>query len=136
MRLEDRLRTLWSRVPTPLVFAVAILPAALAIGIFGFIARYAIAHDERVCPFEERAVRTIADARIREEARQCIPEVEEHRWILVRRGRELEMGRFPLEAELVSEGFPWSLALEEDRVVLTVMNEGRGEIIFREPVRE
>ena len=125
------------RLPVPrwLLVVVAILPAVLAVGIFAFIARIQLAHDESRCPFREVETREVgADLRVREDARQCLPEIEEPRWLVLRAGADpLELGRFPLEADQVAQGFPWSVEIEEGRAVITVVNEGRGELVFREP---
>ncbi len=120
-------------IPRWVLILVATLPAGIAIGIFIFIARFSMAHDESRCPFREVEARAVsADAIVREESRQCLPEVEEHRWVLLRQDRgELELGRYPLEQ--IGRGFPWHADLEEGRVVVTVTNEGRGDIVFREP---
>ncbi|UJR78223.1 hypothetical protein [Sandaracinus amylolyticus] len=126
------------RIPMPprwLLFVLGILPAVLAIGIFAFIARFQLAHDEARCPFEERETRDVASGlRVREDARRCLPEIEEHRWLVLRDGHEpLELGRFPLEAEQITAGFPWSASVDDGRAVVTVTNEGRGDLVFREP---
>jgi hypothetical protein len=123
------------RIPRWVLFPLGVLPAVLAVGIFVFIARFSMAHDEARCPFHEVELRDlVAGVRVREEARQCLPEIEEHRW-LVLRGEQapLELGRFPLEAAHIERGFPWEASLVERRVVVTVQNVGRGEIVFREP---
>lgn len=111
------------------------LPAVLSVGTFAFIARFGMAHDESRCPFREVETRAVAPGiRVREDARRCLPEVEEHRWSALRAGRpELELGRFPLEAALIERGFPWTATIEEGRAIVTVQNEGEGEIVFREP---
>ena len=125
------------RIPIPrwLLFVVAVFPAVLAIGIFVFSARFQMAHDEGRCPCHEVETREVAPGlAVREDARQCLPEIEEHRWLVVRAGAEpLELGRFPLEAEQIDRGFPWTAELVEGRAVVTVTNEGRGELVFREP---
>lgn len=115
--------------------ALGVLPAFLAIGILVFIARFSIAHDESRCPYHEVETREVgAGIRIREDARRCIPEVEEHRWVAIREGRpELELGRFPLEQAQIERGFPWAATIEEGRAIVTVQNEGEGELVFREP---
>ena len=126
------------RIPLPprwVLMVLGMLPAVLAIGIFVFIARFQLAHDEGRCPFHELETRDLTpDLRVREDARRCLPEIEEHRWLVIRAGREpLELGRFPLEAEQTERGFPWTVALEDGRAVVTITNEGRGELVFREP---
>ncbi|MDQ3030826.1 MAG: hypothetical protein M3Y87_00250 [Myxococcota bacterium] len=122
-------------IPRWAVIAIAIFPAFAAIGIFLFIARFSMAHDEGRCPFSEVETRAAGErVSVREESRRCLPEIEEHRWIVVREGRpELELGRFPLESEQIEQGFPWVAVEEEGRAVVTVTNEGRGELVFREP---
>lgn len=125
------------RTPVWLVLVVIVgaAPAVFALYILFFIARYSILHDERRCPYEHVETREVAaGVRVREERRRCIEEVEEHRWLVVRGTAPAdELGRYPLEAELIPRGFPWRAELEEGRVVVTVMNEGRGELVLREP---
>lgn len=128
------------RIPLPprwVLVLLGTLPAILSIGIFLFIARFQLAHDETRCPFREVETRDVAPGlRLREDARRCLPEIEEHRWLVVRAGAEpLELGRFPLEADQLERGFPWTVDVEDGRAVVTVTNEGRGELVFREPVR-
>ncbi len=123
---------------TPLWVPVAVffgaLPAVMALFIFGVIVRYGWAHDEDRCPFHSVETRTIdASVSVREDARRCIEEVEEHRWVVLRGGSELDLGRYPLEAELVEVGFPWEARVEDGRVVIDVTNEGRGTFTLREP---
>lgn len=123
------------RIPRWALVVLGVFPAVAAIGIFVFIARFSMAHDEARCPFHEVETRAVGEqVSVREESRRCLPEIEEHRWIAVRQGRpELELGRFPLEAEQIERGFPWEAVEDEGRAVVTVTNEGRGELIFREP---
>ena len=116
---------------------LGVLPAVLAVGIFGFIARFSLAHDEGRCPFAEVETRQVGPGlQVRQESRRCLPEIEEHRWLAVRGGARLELGRFPLEADQVERGFPWTATLESGHAVVTVQNEGRGELVFREPGRD
>ena len=75
-----------------------------------------------------------AGVSVREDARRCLDEVEEHRWSVVREGGEpLDLGRYPLEAALVEVGFPWEARIEDGRVIVDVTNEGRGTFTLREP---
>jgi hypothetical protein len=111
------------------------LPAALAIGIFVFIARFGMAHDESRCPFREVETRRVATGlEVREEARRCLPEVEEHRWLVLREGGEpRELGRYPRRTAQPGQGLPWRARERDGRVIVTVTNVGRGDIVFREP---
>lgn len=121
--------------PHPALVLIAILPALLAIGVFIFVARYEIAHDDARCPFQEVRSAQVAGATVREDSRRCLDDVEEHRWVVLREGfAETEIGRYPLEAAHFDEGFPWEVRAEEGRAVVAVTNPGRGEMIFREPI--
>lgn len=124
-----------SKRPPLWLVAIGVLPAFFAVGIFVFIARIGIAHDESRCPFHEVETRVVsAQVSVREEARRCLPEMEEHRWLAIRgRAPPLELGRFPLAAERIDAGFPWAAREEAGRVVVTVTNVGRGDLVFREP---
>jgi len=118
-----------------LVVIVGAAPAVFAIYILFFISRYSIMHDEDRCPYAHVATRDVGSGvRVREESRRCIDEVEEHRW-LVERGTAPpnELGRYPLEAAQIESGFPWRAEVEGGRVVITITNAGRGELVLREP---
>lgn len=119
----------------PIIVVLGAAPAVFSLYILYFITSYSIAHDEDTCPYQARETRDVsAGVRVREEARRCIDEVEEHRW-LVERGTAPpnELGRYPLEAAQIEQGFPWVASIEEGRVVITIQNQGRGEIVLREP---
>lgn len=120
----------------PIIVVLGAAPAVFALYILYFITRYSMAHDEGRCPYEHVETRPVAaGVRVREESRRCIDEVEEHRWLVERGTAPLdELGRYPLEADQISLGFPWVAAIEDGRVVITVQNQGRGEIVLREPL--
>lgn len=124
----------WVRV----LVVVGALPGIFAIIILAVITRYSMAHDEDRCPYHPVETRNVAaGVSVREDARRCIDEVEEHRWLIVRgTAQPLEVGRYPLEADQIDRGFPWEATIEDQRVVITVTNEGRGELVFREPVEQ
>jgi hypothetical protein len=128
---EKKATPLWVKI----IVVLGALPGVLALFIMFFIARYSILHDEDRCPYAHVETRNVGDGvRVREESRRCMDEVEEHRW-LVERGTAapMELGRYPLEAEQIPDGFPWTATLDERRVVITITNQGRGEIVLREP---
>jgi hypothetical protein len=128
---ETKKTPLWVKI----IVVVGALPGVLSVFIMIFIARYSILHDEERCPYAHVETRDVGSGvRVREESRRCMDEVEEHRW-LVERGTAppLELGRYPLEAEQIPRGFPWRAEVEEQRVVITITNEGRGELVLREP---
>jgi len=119
----------------PIVVIIGALPAVFAIVIFVFILRYGWAHEESRCPFHDVETRVLDEhASVVEDARRCMPEVEEHRWSVVRDGAApLELGRMPLEEEGVTDGFPWTARIEGGRVVIDVTNEPDGIFTLREP---
>jgi hypothetical protein len=117
----------------PIVVFVGALPAVFAILIFVFLMRSGCAHDESRCPFHDVETRVI-DTRtsVREQARQCVSDIEEHRWEVVRDGAEpLELGRLPHER--LGQPIPWTARIEDARVIIDVTNEPRGELTLREP---
>lgn len=119
----------------PIIVVLGAAPAVFSLYILYFITNYSMAHDEERCPYAHVETRDVAaGVRVREESRRCIDEVEEHRW-LVERGTAPpnELGRYPLEAAQVEQGFPWQARIEDARVVITIENQGRGEIVLREP---
>lgn len=119
----------------PILVVLGALPAVFAIGIFLFAMRTGCAHDETRCPFHDVTTRPLeGHASVLEQSRRCIDEVEEHRWMVVRDGEApVELGRMPLEAERIPEGFPWEARIEDDRVIIDVTNEPRGIFTLREP---
>lgn len=119
----------------PIAVFFGALPAVLAIGIFVWVIRTGLAHEESRCPFHDVETRPLdAHASVLEQSRRCIDDVEEHRWMVVRdEGTPMELGRMPLENERIAEGFPWEARIEDDRVVIDVTNEPRGVFTLREP---
>ncbi len=120
----------------PIIVVLGALPAVLALIIFGVIVRYSVAHDEARCPYEPGETRTLRDGvSVREDARSCLDEVDDHRWVVLRDGYdELPLGNLPLMGE--ADGFTWEARLDEDRVVVDVTIRDRGELTFREPERD
>jgi hypothetical protein len=89
--------------------------------IFGLIVRSESAHDESSCPFKKLSERSVGQARVMEEARSCLPQVEERRWLLERPGSPaFEFARKRLDkARFAPEHFQWKL--EEDAQHLVVL---------------
>lgn len=118
----------------PVLFVIATAPIAFAIFFFVFIARSEVAFDETRCPYVEQELREVrSGVSVREERRTCQDGVEEHRWVLLRNGREpLELGRRRLEAALY-EGYSWAATEPEGRVRIEILNPGQHPRVFREP---
>jgi hypothetical protein len=117
-----------------LLFVVATAPIGFAIYAFVFMAQSEVAFDEASCPYGEPEVREVrSGVSVREDRRTCQEGVEEHRWVLLRTGREpLELGRRRLEARLY-EGYSWAATEPEGRVRVEIHNPGQDPRVFREP---
>jgi len=116
------------------LIAVATAPVFVALFAFGFMIRSELAFDERTCPFEEREVREVAaGVSVREEARVCQPEVEEHRWVLLRDGHpELPVAQRRLDQRFF-RGASWTAAWEDERVTVEIHNPGQPDRVFHGP---
>ncbi|MFK7989156.1 MAG: hypothetical protein AB8I08_24265 [Sandaracinaceae bacterium] len=124
---------------TPVLVVIATAPIAIIFGIFLYGNRYQSAFDEQTCPFEELSVQDVqARIQVREERRICQPDVEEHRWVLLREGRgALELGRRPLGLDAWTDGYHWETRVVNDRVRVLIHNVGQDEPrIFQEPSPE
>jgi len=111
------------------------LMVVLVVSIFGLVLRSESAHDEASCPFRARSERELRSALVREEMRTCVPEAEEHRWLLSRPGKaEIELGRKRLPTErFTSARTRWTLTEDEaQRVVLRIEVDGKMLSEFRE----
>lgn len=96
--------------------------------VFGLIIRSESAHDEQSCPFSQVSDRSLADARVVEEARECLSGVEERRWLVSRSGEgTYELARKRLEkARFSKDRFVWKLEAD-DKQRLVVKLEVDGE---------
>lgn len=131
-RESEKKKTPWW---LPIVVIVGALPAVFAVAIFVIIVRYSVAHDPDNCPYVLGAVRDVNDGiAVREDTRQCMDDVEDHRWVVVRDGDEdLPLGNLPLMGTSVTVG--WEAHLDDGRVVVDVEIPDRGSLTFREPER-
>jgi hypothetical protein len=93
------------------------------------------AHDEEKCKFTVASVRIFGGATVFEESRSCVPEAEEHRWLLQRDGQEKrEFARKRLPKPMFSpDSASWTV--ERDKAGLVVMKlhvQGQPDTEFRE----
>ena len=100
----------WKR---PLLILLATAPLLVVGFSFVHMWQYEAAFDESTCPFVEGETREVADGvRVREDARTCQPEVEQHRWVLLRDGREPQ----PIALRVLGaedwNGYTWTASLE------------------------
>lgn len=121
----------WKR---PVLIVLATAPAVVAVGAFVFIVRTELAFDEARCPYVEGEARVLREGlSVREDARECQPGVEEHRWVVLREGEEpREIGRRRLESRYFEDDYAWSAREEEGRVRLEIRNPGQEPRVFRE----
>lgn len=111
------------------------LLVATVIVIFAFIVRSESAHDEQACPFAKREERALGTVRVIEEARSCVPEAEEHRWLVAREGKApYELARRRLPKKSFAEGrTTWRLSEDEKKLlVLTIEVAGQPNSEFHE----
>lgn len=115
--------------------AVSGLMVVLVVTIFALVLRSESAHDEASCPFQELSERKLKSATVREQMRACVPEAEEHRWLLSRDGKpEVELGRKRLPKErFTATRTKWTLSPDEgNEVILRIEVDGQMLSEFRE----
>ncbi|HKP56755.1 MAG TPA: hypothetical protein VJV78_08545 [Polyangiales bacterium] len=129
--LADRL----SR-PLPRWAIYAILPGAIApVLILGFIFVSEIAHDEARCPFRTQSDQQLSDGvHVREDARSCLPGIEERRYSVLRAGAERVLGRRRFaRGAFDASRYRWRAELSaQGEVRVTVDNDGHEQAVFRE----
>jgi hypothetical protein len=118
----------WSRyVILPGLFGPAL--------ILGFIFVTETAHNETRCPYTRGETRTLSpEVAVREDHRNCLLDVEDHRFSVIRAGNEQVLGRRRFRAEAFEAGnYAWSAELDaKDQVHVSVKNEGHADAQFRE----
>jgi hypothetical protein len=115
--------------------ALSALMVVAVLAVLMFIVRSESAHDEISCPFARRSERTLEGALVVEEARSCLPEAEERRWLVSRGGgKPLEFARKRLPKERFSDDRAlWVLSLDDKKqVVLTLRVDGKLASEFHE----
>jgi hypothetical protein len=115
--------------------AVSVLMVVMVVTIFALIVRSERAHDEARCPFARKSQEALGELVLIEEARRCVPEAEERRWLIARPGKPpFEVGRKRLPLGLFAHP-KTHVKAERDKqglVVLTLNVEGVGHTEFRE----
>jgi len=125
-----------SGLPLPRWVLWLALPGMIApVVIFGFILFTERAHDEERCPFRELSRRTASEqVEVIEQARRCIDDVEERRFVVVRGGERRVLGerRFA-PALFMPDIYAWEIKVsDEGETHVRVTQKGHGEVIFRE----
>lgn len=117
----------------------AMIPGVAApLLILGFILRMEYAHDEERCPFTPVDTRTLdATVAVREEARTCLPDVEERRYLVQRGGRSELIGSRRFAPAAFGPGYRWRAQLSEGgEVSVYITNPGHAERMYREGTPE
>lgn len=127
-------------LPLPRWALWLMLPGIIApLFIFAFILLTESAHDPSRCPFREVERRTIApEVVVIEQARNCVGEVEEHRYTVARDGETRLLGERRFEAERFAEGrYRWKATItEQGEVQVLVHNAGQTDLLLREGTAE
>ena len=126
--LEKPFLPRWSRY--------VILPGLFApLLILGFIFVTEFAHDETRCPYTRGESRVLTPGiAVREDHRNCLWDVEDHRFSVVRAGAERVLGQRRFRAQAFAPGhYQWSAELDaRDQVHVLIKNEGHPDAQFRE----
>ena len=113
--------------------AIPGLVGPLLILVFIFVTE--LAHNESRCPYVSGETRALnAQVSVREDSRNCLWDVEDHRFTVVRGTDEHVLGRRRFRKEAFAAGnYKWSAELDaKDQVHVLVQNEGHAEAQFRE----
>lgn len=125
-----------SRGTRAVLIGFAALSAVLFLSVVAFVMRVELAFRDSRCPFHAVTTRPAgALGRIEEEARRCLPGVEEHRWTLVAAGGERRIfGQRRLDSKFFSaSAYRWRVDTQSARgLALTVENDGTEKAVFYE----
>lgn len=125
-----------SRGTRAVLIGFAVVSAVLFLSVVVFVMRVELAFRDSRCPFHpvgERDVGTLG--RMEEEARRCLPGVEEHRWTLVSAAGERRIfGQRRLDSKFFSAAaYRWRVDAHSARgLALTVENDGTEKAVFYE----
>jgi hypothetical protein len=113
-----------------------ILPGLFGpLAILGFIFVTELAHDETRCPYVLGEPKVLApEVSVREDQRNCLWDVQDHRYSVVRAGVEQVLGRRRFRAEAFApDHYAWSAELDaKDQVHVLIKNDGHADAQFRE----
>lgn len=125
-----------SGLPLPRWVLWLALPGVIApIAILVFIVLTEAAHDDARCPFRELSRRPASPGvEVIEEARRCLDDVEERRFVVVRDGRRQVLGERRFSPDLFSPDiYAWEVKVSEaGETHVRVTQEGHGAVVFRE----
>lgn len=107
--------------------------------ILGFIFVSELAHDEKRCPYTYTSTQALnPEISVREDARSCLPGMEERRFTAVRGVVEHVLGRRRFaRAAFAPDQYQWRAELSpQGEVRVTVDNAGHAQAVFREGTAE
>lgn len=126
--------------PIPRWLMYVLIPGVVGpVLILVFIFVSEIAHDEARCTYTRASVQKLDDrVSVREDARSCLPGIEERRFSLVRAGAEQVLGRRRFASAAFARGqYQWHAELSpRGEVRVTVDNPGHTQAVFREGTPE
>jgi hypothetical protein len=129
--LVDRLSGPIPRWVKFLIMAGGVAPVL----ILGFIFVSELAHDEARCPFSRQSDQRLSvGVSVREDARSCLPGIEERRYSALREGSERVLGRRRFSRDAFEPSrYRWRAELSaQGEVRVTVDNDGHAQAVFRE----
>lgn len=107
--------------------------------ILGFIVTTELSHDEKRCPYIPGETREVAaSVFVREDHRNCIGSVEDHRYSVVRDGHEKMLGNRRFDAKAFAPGeYHWDAKISpQGEVSVAVHCDGHADQSFREGTPE
>jgi hypothetical protein len=133
--VEPSTQQVGSGAPLPRWALWLMLPGIAApMLVLGFILITQLAHDPARCPYRESGRRALSGgAVVVEQARSCLPAVEERRYLLLRGEYSQVLGERRLPERAFAAGYRWRAEVSaEGEVKVFVHNDGHGELTFRE----
>jgi hypothetical protein len=104
------------------------LMVVTVLAIFVLIVRTERAHDEARCAFVKRSQRSLGEVVVVEDARSCLPELEERRYSVARKNEpsfELARKRLP-KPHFAGDRYRWTLREDEaHKLVLRIEVDGK-----------
>lgn len=122
--------------PMPRWLVYVLIPGVAGpVLILAFIFISELAHDEARCPYAHTSTKPLnPQVSVREDARSCLPGIEERRFTAVRGADEHVLGRRRFARTAFAPGhYHWRAELSpQGELRVTVDNEGHAQAVFRE----
>lgn len=114
--------------------AVSALMVLTVLTVLALIFRNERAHDEDTCPFRAWSERTFAGGTVFEEQRNCIENITERRYRVVRDAQpSFELARKRLSSDrFAQDRYRWELEDKDDTITIRVYVDNRLSSEFRE----